>query len=420
MLSSNRSRILGRLTVGILAGTLLASAGIDAADATDVGGPARSAQSARSIAVARLAPSATVTVTGHGWGHGHGLSQWGAQGAAKKGKSYAQILSFYYPHTAWGRSGGKIRALIVEDTSRDVVVQARSGLTAKALTSGRTWKLAKTKPKAGRWRIVPVSAGRNRLDFKKSGHWHHLKTVTGKLQFDAGGKPIRLYLPHGSASYRGVLRSAAPKAGTKNRDTVNIVSLDNYLRSVVPSEAYSSWKPAALKAQAVAARTYAAYQRAHRHRGYFDVYDTTSDQAYHGVSVETASTSKAVAATAGRIRTYRGAAAFTQFSASNGGYLLAGGKPYLVSKADPYDTKASGDPNLNWTRKLTVRQFMDRFSGGNPIASIKVLSRVADTGGRYVKTVRVLYADGRHNDIPGDTVKSWAGLKSTWFNITTG
>lgn len=364
-----------------------------------------------------MAASASVTVTGHGWGHGHGMSQWGAQGAAKKGKSYGQILSFYYPHTRWGKAGGKIRVRIVDDTSRDVVVAARPGLTAKAVKSGRTWKLAKQKPRATRWKIVPVSGRRSALMYKKAG-WHRFKTVTGDLQFAAGGKPIRLYLPHGaSAAYRGTLRSATPKAGTKNRDTVNILSLDNYLRSVVPSEAYSSWKPAALKAQAVAARTYAVYQRAHAHRGYFDVYDTTDDQAYHGTSVETSSTSRAVAATSGGIRTYGGKAAYTQFSASNGGFLLAGEKPYLVSKKDPYDTKASGDTNLTWSQRITARALMDRFTHGSKITQITV-TRVAGTGGRYVSTVRFQGSDGSSDTVSGDTFKAWAGLKSTWFSIS--
>lgn len=408
MFSRFRSSPLSRLTllgsaVGLVAGTFVATVGVDAA-------AAKPAERPRAVAA-----STVFTVSGRGWGHGHGMSQWGAQGAAKKGKSYAQILGFYYPHTRWGRAGGRIRVRIVADTSRDVVVAARSGLRAEAVRSGRTWNLAAKKPKATRWKIVPASGGRSVLLYQKGG-WHRLKTIRGELQFDAGGRAIRLYLPHGaSAKYRGVLRSAAPRPKAMNRDTVNILSLDNYLRSVVPSEAYPSWKPAALKAQAVAARTYAAYQRAHSH-GYYDVVDTTGDQAYHGTGVETASTTKAVTATSGRIRTYGGKAAYTQFSASNGGFLLAGGKPYLVSKKDPYDTRASGDTNLSWSTKITARQLMRRFTHGQAITAITAI-KVAGTGGRYMKTVAITYGSGHVNDVPADTFRAWAGLKSTWFSI---
>jgi len=400
---SRTHRQLARLTAALTVGGLLATTGVGAAEAR----PAEPS--------ARIAASTTITVTGHGWGHGHGMSQWGAQGAALKGKGYGQILSFYYPHTGWGKAGGKISALIVADKSRDVLVQARSGLKAKALKSGRTWRLAKKKPHAKRWRIKPLDGGRSALEFK-TGSWHRLKAVKGDLQFDAGGAPIRLYLPHGSATYRGVLRSASPKPGKKERNTVNVVSLENYLKSVVPSEEYPSWKQAALRAQAVAARSYAAYERRFDGHGYFDVYDDTRDQAYRGASVEVSSTSKAVAATNGRIRTYGGKPAYTQFSASNGGYLLAGGKPYLVSKKDPYDTKASGDTNLNWTTKLTARQLMDRFTHGEPITGI-TLSKVAGTSGHYVRTVTFTW-DGGVNHVSADTFKTWAGLKSTYFTIS--
>lgn len=405
MLSRTRppylSRLAAALLVGLVTGALILSTG--AAEARPAGHSAR------------FAPSADLTVTGKGWGHGHGMAQWGAQGAAKKGLSASQILSFYYPHTTWGKAGGKIRALIVADTSRDVLVKARSGLTAQAVRSGKVFKVAKRKPKATRWRIKPVSGGRSALDFKTKG-WHRFRTVKGDLQFSAGGKPIRLYLPHGrSADYRGVLRSASPKPGKMERNTVSVVSLDNYIRSVVPSEAFPSWKPAALQAQAVAARSYAVHQRSALHRGYFDVYDTVSDQVYRGTSVETASTDKAVTATKGRIRTYGGSAAFTQFSASNGGFALDGGKPYLVSKKDPYDAKASGDTNLSWSKKVGVRSLMDRFTHGKEITEI-TLAKVAGTGGRYVSSVRFDWSGGS-NTVSGDVFKSWAGLKSTWFTI---
>ena len=72
---------------------------------------------------------ATVTINGHGYGHGHGMSQYGAEGAARQGLSYRQIIDFYYPGTSWGTARGRIRVLITADTSDDLVVEARPGLT---------------------------------------------------------------------------------------------------------------------------------------------------------------------------------------------------------------------------------------------------------------------------------------------------
>ena len=44
-------------------------------------------------------PSGTMYLSGHGWGHGHGMSQYGALGAARQGRTWQQIVDFYYPNT---------------------------------------------------------------------------------------------------------------------------------------------------------------------------------------------------------------------------------------------------------------------------------------------------------------------------------
>lgn len=366
-----------------------------------------------------LPPGTTFVITGHGNGHGHGMSQWGAQGAALAGKNVGQIMAFYYPGTQWGTAAGSIRVRLTKDTSADVVVRARPKLLAHRV-GGRTFRIASLRPRAKRWRIVPVAGGRSRLDFL-TGRWHRFRTVKGDLEFRARDNgPLRLYLPHGSALYRGTLRAASPVPGRADRDTVNIVGLESYLRGVVPAEAYPSWKPAALQAQAVAARSYAAYQRATLRGGYFDVYDTSADQVYRGASAETASTDAAVRATARRIRTYRGRPAFTQFSASNGGYMLADGvHPYLVSKADPYDGTPD-NPYRTWTKTVTLKQFDDRFPSYAPIADVRVTA-YAPGAGHWVKTLTVTKADsGSSSDaVSGETVRSWLGMRTANFTLRT-
>ena len=74
---------------------------------------------------------ATITIRGHGYGHGHGMSQYGAEGAARAGLDFRAIASFYYPGTTWGEATGRVKVVISSDTTDDLVVRARSGLTLR-------------------------------------------------------------------------------------------------------------------------------------------------------------------------------------------------------------------------------------------------------------------------------------------------
>ena len=74
----------------------------------------------------------------------------------------------------------------------------------------------------------------------------------------------------------------------------------------------------------------------------FDLDDTTRYQRYLGADVEYPASDQAVAATAGEILTYGGAPAFTEFTASNGGWTVAGDEPYLPAQEDPYDSDSWG------------------------------------------------------------------------------
>ena len=102
----------------------------------------------------------------------------------------------------------------------------------------------------------------------------------------SGSGSLRLVLPSGSTrGYRGAL--SLIKRGSSGR-TVNTVSMENYVRAVVPSEMPTSWHPNAVRAQAVAARTYGAFLRARSSSSGYDICDTTSCQVYRGSDNETA------------------------------------------------------------------------------------------------------------------------------------
>ncbi|GEP39740.1 hypothetical protein NPS01_34030 [Nocardioides psychrotolerans] len=360
--------------------------------------------------------SASITVVGHGNGHGHGLSQYGAQRAATKGLGYRQILRYYYPGTSSGKAGGAIKVLLTADTSRDLVVAARPGLTARSVAGGRSLDLAKARPKARLWRITPLAGKRSAIDFK-TGSWRRLTVVKGDAELSAGGRPLRLFVPGGSHAYRGALRSASPRSGTSlDRDTVNVVGLDAYLKGVVAREVPSYWHPQALRAQAVAARTYAAFDRATTNRGHYDLCDTDACQVYGGFTDEVASTSAAVDATRGQVQTKAGKAIFAQFNASSGGWTSAGAFSYLPAKVDKYDAFPGNDFH-DWTVPTSDARIEAQWPEIGDLTSIETSDRDGHGawGGR-VGTVTLTGTDGSV-DVTGDDFRFLLGLYSTWFTI---
>jgi len=354
---------------------------------------------------------ATITITGDGYGHGKGMSQYGAYGAARQGLTFKQIVTFYYPSTALGETGCQVKVLISADDDRDLVVDAARGLTVRALASGRSWK--PDVPRASRWRILP-SGSRTQISYRTSG-WHSWRTVRGDVQLSAGSRPLTLRTPDGPVAYRGALRSTFRN---DTRVTVNVVPMESYVRGVVPSEMYAPWPQQALRAQAVASRTYAAYEREHTSNTAYDLCDTAACQAYGGYTAEAASSDDAVAATARRIVTYQGATAFAQFSASNGGWTVAGQFPYLPAQQDPYE--GTSKDYYRWSVTLTDADIEKAFNLED-LTSIGIETRDgndrdAGRGGR-VDTVRLVSSGGFDGTVSGEKFRSKFGMRSTLFSI---
>ncbi|GAA3548447.1 SpoIID/LytB domain-containing protein [Nocardioides daeguensis] len=369
--------------------------------ALGVAGPA-------SVPAASAAPAGpeTVTLTGSGWGHGKGLSQWGARGAADQGLAAAQILDFYYPGTQPGLAGGSVKVLITADTSSNVVVQHRSRLKVRSLATGRAWKLGKRGAK--RWKLTAHGAD-TKLSVKTR-RWRKVRIIPGQAEFQGKGGTIRVYVPGGAVDYRGKIRSVVPANG-QGRDTVNVVSVEKYLRGVVPSEMPATWHPQAVQAQVVAARTYAVFERDNNDRGVFDVWDTTQSQVYRGVAAEEPESNAAIAATAGQVRTYGGLPAFTQFSSSNGGWTAPGSFPYQVAKADPYEALTT-NPNKTWQVVLTDDAIEAQFPGIGDFLTFDIV-KDPQQGGR-VTSVKINGAAGS-TSLSGDAFRVRFGLRSTMF-----
>ena len=306
---------------------------------------------------------------------------------------------------------------ITADTSADLVVEARSGLRLRDHGADTSYRLP-TRRGATRWRLQVDRAGRDVVDWY-DGAWHRWRpggeaALTGEGEFRAGGRPITLRVPGGSLAYRGRLRATAPVAGSEDRVTVNAVGLTAYVRGVVPAEMPASWEPEAVQAQAVAARTYGVRSRSDNRGEPFHICDTTSCQVYRGVAGEDPGGDDAARQTAGQVLTHDGEPAFTQFSASSGGWTAAGSQPYLPAQRDPYDDW-SGNPVHDWSVRLRAGTVEDAYPALGRLRRIQVTSR--DGNGQWRGRVETMVLHGSRGDVrvSGDEFRSRFGLRSTWF-----
>lgn len=369
-----------------------------------VGAPA---QAQRAVDDPTVTVKPGLVITGSGFGHGHGLSQYGAQGGAQLGRTAAQILAFYYPGTTPSKTSQNIRVLISRDTDHNTVVLAERGLKLTDMGRHTTWTLPTGKRA---WRLSTV-AGATRVYFKTT-TWHPYKpgghlTLTGIGQFSSAASALTLRTPSGDKRYRGRMRLV-------NGNTVNVLTLDNYVRGVIPSEMPTSWLPAALQAQAIAARTYAAYEMAHFAARSYQVCDTSACQVYGGLSVETANSNAAEVGTAGQILTYGGAPAFTQFSASDGGWTAAGDFPYLPYQKDPWD-----QAYRNWTKPLDVTAVQHAYPTKGALLSIRLSRPVTYANGGRVSSVLLTFANGPVTVTGPEAARALFGLRSSLFTFQT-
>jgi stage II sporulation protein D len=380
-------------------------------------GGASVAEGAGAVPSVRVPDHATLKISGRGFGHGHGMSQYGAQGAARQGRSAQQIVAFYYPGTKTGRAGGKVKVLISADTDNNTTVLTSPGLRVVDLGNGSSHPVptAGAIGKATRWRLSPARAGRTTVAYRTE-TWHTWRTLAGDGEFLAS-RPLTLVVGSGNVTYRGILQSRTPLGGPATRRiTVNKVSLEAYVQGVIPREMPASWLPAALRAQAIAARTYASFEARSSTDPLVNLCDTSACQVYGGKSAEFSTTNEATAKTAGVIRTFHGAPAFTQFSASNGGWLAKGSQPYLVAKKDPFDPW-SGNPYRSWTVNVTAAAVEKAFPGIGNLTNISVTARDGHgvLGGRVLR-MKLVGSTGTATP-SGDTFRIALGLRSTWFAV---
>jgi stage II sporulation protein D len=347
-----------------------------------------------------------LTIRGAGFGHGVGMSQYGAYGMAQNGASYRDILSHYYTGTRVDDSG----------TGRTVRVLLQS-LRGQATFTGATAAAGKKLNPGTAYRVRRGPAGMVDL-LSPSGR--RMKRVVAPLV--VSGRPLvlkgRALNGRVDGAYRGKFEFRPGYVGVQ---AVNAVSLEHYIRGVVGDEMPPSWHPEALKAQAVAARTYAVTTS--KAGNGFDQYPDTRSQVYGGIAAEEPTVDVAVAATRGELVTYQGRPVVTFFFSTSGGRtedventpLGDAPLPWLKSVEDPQDKLSPrhrwGPIRMTFTR--AKRRLGDLVLG--EFRGIKVTRR-----GRSprVVTAEVVGSRGR-TSTTGAVLRARLGLFDTWAYFTS-
>jgi stage II sporulation protein D len=361
------------------------------------------------VLAAPAQPALTFAIKGRGWGHGIGMSQYGAQGFAQHGSSYGQVLHHFYPGTTFDtRTSTRMWVLLVP------------GRPALRIGSNSSFTPARGKNlAAGTWRATATASGKLKLVMGGSTRMFGVSKT-----FSPGGAFLEL----NGAPYRGQIRLAV--SGSRVF-ALNVLGIDNYVRGVIAREMPSSWRQAALRAQAVAARSYAlAGGGKCSFPGMGTVFcPDTRDQVYGGVNAETPSTTLAVDKTAGKVLVSGGTVASTFFFSTSGGKTASvsdewgssqSSFPYLKSVSDPFDvisphhrwgpTDAEDDcPNAGrdcvW-RGPAMRRALGLGALSDLNTSRNSSSRVAE-----------VHVNPGPVDFTGGDFRSRLGLRSTWFRI---
>jgi SpoIID/LytB domain protein len=269
--------------------------------------PSSTPAAALATAVGPTTLGETVTFYGRGYGHGVGMSQYGARGRALAGQDAATILAHYYQGVTLEPidPATRIRVLIMSrwaaTEARPLVIYGRvapwsiDGIGSVFPADARLRlfpTLETTGSASGAWRLVVDAADGTVLFDGQAPADLALRGTTEATRIQVWSKPT-IY-----DRYRGSIRVLVQSA--TRLSVVNDVPLEEYLGGVVPVEMPSTWPAAALQAQAIAARSYAA-RRLRPGVSYFDVPDNSTSQIYRGIKAEKATTNAAIAATASTV-----------------------------------------------------------------------------------------------------------------------
>ncbi len=345
---------------------------------------------APAAAASAVAVPASVTFAGRGYGHGVGMNQYGARGRALDGQTARQFLPHYYAGTTLGYidKTTPIRVQVLTDFHA-------SSTTPLLLYARRTdWTMTGTDlvfPKDAKITVTPTVSGTTttwRVTVTATtGTVLHTRITAGfrMTPVSADGRLQVASRTSEKDEYRDTLRIRLSSVAR----VVNETALETYLRGVVPAEMPSSWPTEAIKAQAIASRSYAFV---HLRPGVsdYDVKDDTSAQVYQGSEGERATTDLVIKQTVG-IVLYSGTKVANALYHSTGGgatednenvfvsatgKLVAGPVSYLRGSMDRRDDGSAYDeaaPYATWTMRTYTKAQLSSWFAADPRTSVGTL-----------------------------------------------
>ena len=402
-------------------------------------------------ASAQSAPD-VITLEGRGFGHGRGMGQYGALGyAVDIGWTYDQILDHFYSNTTFGDP------VPDDDIKVHLTAHNREHLRITSATPFTVAGFDFAAGEAARLRVVGVNAfavdrGTNchggdwiELDGSvagtegQNGHPYIEASVTLEEQLDDIDHFIRVCRSDDERAYRGHLRLVEIGA---EAFTLNRLPLEQYLRGVVPRESPSFWGALgdgagleALKAQAVAARSYALRLAESRRAGNFasDTCDTQSCQVYSGASINglaldhgpsQATTNEAILTTAGQVRRHDdGQIAFTEFASSTGGWTAPMSEGNAFPPIEDLGDATPSNLRHEWTFEIDRSDIEAVWPELGTLRRIDVPLRngLGDLGGR-MRGIDLIGSNStvslRFDDWGDDTFRRTFGLYSDWYEFT--
>lgn len=229
------------------------------------------------------------------------------------------------------------------------------------------------------------------------------------------------FISYNGKEYRGTF--VIYRFSDSDITVVNVVDLEEYLYGVVPRELSTGHPIEALKAQAVAARTYACQTMNKYEKWNFDMTNSTADQAYSGKSVEKEDTNRAVDETAGEIITYDGKPIIAYYFSTSAGMtensenVWVHEYPYLVAVEDKY--QADNVSYANWSVRFTTKEVEEILLGrSQKIGKLLSVDILKKSPSNAVLELEFVGSKDSYK-VTKENARLIFGVRSQFYDITT-
>src|SRR3989338_7530297 len=240
--------------------------------------------------------------------------------------------------------------------------------------------------------------------FRGSGPFEAVIVDQGKDGFQINNEPYNIQAlvirSHGSPirvvnrTYNGEVRIF--KSSKTWFHVINEIDIEQYVKGVLPLEVDPAWHIEALKAQAVASRTYALFKSIERRKEDFALHDTVKSQVYGGAAVQNSLSDEAVEATRGEVLSFNGNIFPAFFHASCGGQTAQADliwpvepHPVLQGVSDPF---CKGTPHDEWSLKLPLREVeLAMQNHGFPAQNLKEIELLGRDASGRIREVKLTY-----------------------------